>query len=135
MAWFGNDIGGHMAQSIIDGTDKLVRKPRKEYVYIVYDDIHILLARFSNVISKPSHFRVLLSLIGVAENKVAVLVFKVKAVREVAAYPLNFKLSIFGQGFKILNKVSNSIVVSHFRVLLSLSYIHIIPHNHTKVNM
>lgn len=40
MAWFGNDMGGHMAQSIINGTDKLVRKPRKEYVYIVYDDIH-----------------------------------------------------------------------------------------------
>jgi hypothetical protein len=36
------------------------------------------------------------SLIGVAENKVAVLIFKVKAVREVAAYSLNFKFSIFG---------------------------------------
>lgn len=40
MAWFGNDIGGSMAQSIINGTDKIVREPRKEYVYIVYDDIH-----------------------------------------------------------------------------------------------
>ena len=52
MAWFGNDVGGHMAQSIINGTgghmaqsiingtDKIIREPRKEYVYIVYDDIH-----------------------------------------------------------------------------------------------
>lgn len=30
MAWFGNDVGGHMAQSIINGTDKIVREPHKE---------------------------------------------------------------------------------------------------------
>jgi hypothetical protein len=43
MAWFGNDIGGHMAQSIINGTDKLVREPRKEYVYLVYEECHGLI--------------------------------------------------------------------------------------------
>ena len=46
MAWFGNDIGGHMAQSIINGTDKIIREPRKQYVYLVYEECHGMVGVF-----------------------------------------------------------------------------------------
>ena len=46
MAWFGNDIGGHMVQSIINGTDKIIREPRKEYVYLVYEECHGMVGVF-----------------------------------------------------------------------------------------
>lgn len=49
MAWFGNNIGGHMAQSIINGTDKLTIEPRKTYVYLVYDECHGFRGVFGSV--------------------------------------------------------------------------------------
>lgn len=48
MAWFGNDIGGHMAQSIINGTDKLETEPHKMYVYLVYEECHGIVGVFPN---------------------------------------------------------------------------------------
>ena len=43
MAWFGNDIGGHMVQSIINGTDKMTVESRTKYVYLVYEECHGLI--------------------------------------------------------------------------------------------
>ena len=46
MAWFGNDIGGYDAQSIINGTNKMDREPHKQYVYLVYEECHGMVGVF-----------------------------------------------------------------------------------------